>query len=63
MPVFLEVPKLEHDDNCSTFTVEPQGRNVGEPTGTGQVRPPFDGYPQPVFPFPILHPPLLEGIL
>ena len=48
--------KLELDeDNTFILKVEPQGFNVVEPTCV-IVCPPFDGYPQSVSPFGILHP-------
>ena len=64
-----EVLQLEHDYNSATSTFEPQGRNVGKParstaglipapTGKSDV-PPFREDPQSVFPFGILHPPIL----
>ena len=52
-----EAPQLEHDDDSRTSRVEQQSR-VAEPSRFEQVRPPLDGYPQPVLPFKILHPPL-----
>ena len=52
--------RLEHKYNSSTIhKIKPQGRNILKPACVLQGCPPFNGYPQPVFPFRTLHPPLL----
>ena len=52
-----ETLQLEHDNNSSTWMVNPQGCNIVEPAWLG-VCSPLGRYPQSVFPFWVLYPPL-----